>query len=637
MSKDYDEIKVLKNLEGVRQNLGMYAGNVSDGSAYFQCLLELISNSIDEYINGYATKISVCLYQDGSASICDNGRGIPVSKNKAEGGVSNLELALTKLHAGGKFKGSKNYNTSGGLHGIGLSMVCACSSLLRAIVWRDGKEYTMAFEKGEKIEELSFKSVKRKKTGTFIRFGLDHSLFQNVFEFDGKKTYEKLKELSYLCPGLIIEFIDERSDVKETFSSEQGLSDFVQDLAPSLLLDKPIYIQTNGDIGVNIALQWLDGGVDTTIDKYYTNNIPNIDGGSHQIGFKSGLTRTINSYISNSDLPKTLKVSLSGDDVRDGLVSVVSIKHASPSYSSQTKDKLVSDDARSAVETVISAKLGEYLEENPNIAKKIITQCVNSYKAREAARKAREVVRKSIGKDIGTLPGTLMDCSSRDRDECELFIVEGRSAAGSAAQGRSRLFQAIIGLKGKPLNCEKNETNKMTSNKEITNLITAIGVGIGKNIDMNKLRYGKIVLLMDSDVDGAHIRTLILSFIFRHLPQLIRNGNVYIAQPPLYRIVYRGQTVYLKNDRALECFMEEKGINKESRSLKLQRFKGLGEMNPEQLWDTTMNPETRTLLKVVVDDYIEADYLFNILMGNNVEPRRDFIYENALNVRNLDV
>lgn len=635
MTNEYNEIEVLKGLQGIRSNVGMYLSNTEDGTAVQQALIELISNSVDEYMNGYATKINVCLYKDGSCSVEDNGRGIPISWNEKEN-CSNLELAVARVHAGGKFKGGKNYNTSGGLHGVGAAACNAISQRFRVVVWRDGNEYTMAFAQGEKVEELSSKPVKRKQTGTYIRFAIDKSLFKNVFDFDGPKVYAKLKELSFLCQGLVIEYIDEKRDIKETLASANGLSDFVRDLAPSKLMEEPIRIKHHNGIEVDVALQWLDGGDEECVDRYYTNNIPNLDGGSHAIGFKSGLTRTLNNYIAKADLPKTLQMTLSGDDVREGLISVVAIKHPSPSYSSQTKDKLVSEDARTAVESAISDKFGRYLEENPTFAKKLVNRVVASFKAREAARKAREAVRKTAFNDgVGTLPGKLADCSSKDPEECELFICEGLSAGGTMKMGRDRHFQAVLPLRGKVLNTEKAEIKKVLDNEEIQNIITVLGCGIGRNFDIRKLKYHKVILTMDADVDGQHIRCLVLTLFMRQMPELIEKGHIYIAQPPLFRLTYRNKNYSLKDDRALKKFIKDNEL--EGKSYTLLRAKGLGEMTAEDLWQTTVNPENRELLKVRIDNYVEADRVFNILMGKDVEPRKDFIMKNAKLAKNIDL
>lgn len=1063
-AKNEYKITALEGLDPVRKVPGMYIGDTDDGTGFHHMLMEVLDNSVDEYLAGHCNKIVVTIHKDGSASVGDNGRGIP-TYYMPEKEMSALEVVFCTLHAGGKFDKS-NYKISGGLHGVGISVTNALSARLKVVVLRDGKEYSMAFEKGKKVEDLSEKPVRGKETGTFIRFGPDLTVFKKIIKFDSYIVERKLLELSYLCRGLEIEFIDERIKARKIFGGDNDISGFIEYLAPGKLLDRPIiFTDEKTDIVVDVGLQWLGDGSDVEVAKYYTNNIPNLDGGSHTAGFKTALTRTINNYINNSDLPKSLKISLSGDDIREGLISVVSIRHPDPKFSSQTKDKLVSEDARTIVENAVSSFMMSYLEQNPIIAKKIVTQCVSAYKAREAAKKAREATRKSIFKEGGgVLPGKLADCSSRNPDECELYIVEGDSAGGSAKQGRSREFQAILPLRGKVLNVEKCEFQKMMANEELTNLITAIGVGIGKNLDPESIRYKKIIIMSvdgdeptciedsngmtrvvrfkdvvgcektatidkngdccfknvsnlvkhkpnvpmfkivtdygrsvvvtgnhsvfidnngvpelvlasainegdkvyvgipkmsenlpkrinmfeyfwerrcdkgfekiiikgpdvininrtknwmylgdfthkeilslsnknvitdkfnnedilhkwfdldehfffslghwvaegssgetsvqwnieknnidfvtdikkfsdsygiksgffkdnkrcdtyrilnksfklffesliggvkssndkeipqivfsashdnkqsyltgyflgngtisktgnisfstssifmarqllwllgdfdvfpsisdiepetvciddgaymsfggksilicggdvvklraiwknhknskylndinfqqerriskfgdrtylvsvrkiqkldktpefvydfsvpetqrfvcgdgilchntDSDVDGSHIRTLLLTFFFRQMPQLIRNGNLYIAQPPLYRAEWRRNSYYLKNDHALRAFAKEKNLN--LGEIKLQRFKGLGEMSPAQLWDTTMDPETRTLLKVVVEDYVEADKIFNILMGSQVEPRRDFIIERALNVRHLD-
>lgn len=629
-SKEY-KITALKGLEAVRKVPGMYIGGVGEQS-YHQMLREAVDNSLDEYMEGHCNKVIVTLHKDGSASVEDNGRGIPIYYMKEERKTA-LEVVLEELHAGGKFD-KKAYSISSGLHGVGLSVINALSTRLKATVRRSGKEYSVTYEKGKKVSGVDEKTGKG--SGTTIRFVPDLTIFKKVTKFNSDVVKQKLRELSFLCKGLTLEFIDERSKDKEVFGSDEGIQDFVEFLAPGKLLAEPFEftqeISNGSKIVVNVAFQWLDGAEDNEILRCYTNNIPNPDGGSHVIGFKTAITRTVNGFIANSDLPKSLKISLSGDDIREGLIAVLSIRHPNPKFSSQTKEKLVSEDARTAVESVVAEKLMDYLEKNPPLSKKIVTRCVNAFKAREAAKKAKEAVRKSVLKDGGMLlPGKLADCSSKDPEVCEIFIVEGDSAGGSAKQGRDRMFQAILPLRGKVLNIEKSEFSKMMSNKEIGNLITAIGVGIGRNIDLAKIRYSKIIIMTDSDVDGSHIRTLLLTFFFRQMPQLIMNGNIYVAQPPLYRIDIRGKSYYLKDDGSLKAFIKEKKFKGN-----IQRFKGLGEMSPTQLWNTTMDPETRDLVKMEIGDYLEADRIFGILMGKAVEPRRLLIEESALNAR-LDI
>jgi DNA gyrase subunit B len=630
--KEYS-ITVLEGLDAVRRVPGMYIGPVEDETGYHHMLMEVLDNSIDEHLAGFCNRIVVTLHKDGFASVEDNGRGIPVYhmvKEKA----SALEVVLTRLHAGGKFD-KKAYSISGGLHGVGVSVVNALSSLLRVTVWRDSKEYTMSFEKGRKTEDLAERSVRGKGTGTLVRFFPDPTIFKGVVGFNPEKVRNRLRELSFLCKNLSIELVVEAAGSQESFVSVAGLKDFIGHLAPGQLVDDPICLDgTSNNIMVDVALQWLNDGADERCH-YYTNNIPNIDGGSHMSGFKSALTRTVNAYISESDLPKSLKVALSGDDIREGLVAVISIRHPGPRFGSQTKDKLVSEDARTAVEGVVAEKLSDFFEQNPAAARKIVTICVNSWKAREAARRAREATRKTILKDGGFfLPGKLADCQERDPQLCEIFIVEGDSAGGSAKQGRNRRFQAVLPLRGKVLNIEKCEFRKMLDNEELSGLITAMGTGIGRAFDPDALRYSKVIIMSDADVDGSHIRTLLLTFFFRQMPQLIVRGNLYVAVPPLYRMTFRGMPHYFRDDEDLQAFAKERKLDKGG--LSVQRFKGLGEMNPEQLWETTMNPESRAILQVGIDNYMEADRIFGLLMGSQVEPRKEFVMGNS-NLANLDV
>jgi len=634
MTKKNDDYKIttLEGMEAVRKLTGMYLGDVETGQALMHALVEVIDNSIDEYLGGFADQIIITLHKDGSVSVFDNGRGIPTYWLPDQK-MSALESVLTKLHSGGKFANTEGESTGGykmsmGLHGVGVACTNATAARFRVYVYKDGKEYTMAFAKGKKIEDLSERKIKSAKTGTLIRFAPDPTIFKNIIRFDPKVIKTRLQQLSYLCKGLTIELIDEIKKEKELYSGDEGIIDFVKFLANDKLISDPISLtDTKDDIIVDIALQWLNDGSDAEISHYFTNNIPNPDGGSHTAGFTTGLTRTINTYINDSDLPKGLKISLSGDDVREGLVSVVSIRHPNPRFSSQTKEKLVSEDARTAVENTVSVFLTNYLEQNPTVAKKIITQCVNAHKAREAARKAREAVRKSTLNSNIVLPGTLADCSSKDPDECELFLVEGQSAGGSCKAGRDRHFQAVLPLRGKVLNIEKCEYKKMLDNKELTNLVAAMGTGMGKSFSLDNLRYGKICINTDADVDGSHIRTLLLTFFFRQMPQLIEAGNLYIAVPPLYRVDIRNVAHYIKDDKELGVFVKERNLDRNR--LKVQRFKGLGEMSAEQLWETTLNPETRQLLQVKIENYVEADRIFSMLMGNQIDVRRDFIIEKA--------
>lgn len=629
IKKEYDTIEYLKGLDGIRKNPSMYLGSIENSDALYHMLGEIIDNAVDEFMNGHGKKIIVTLYNDDSVSVEDWGRGIPVRYVKEEK-MSSLELAMTKLHSGGKFKSDKSsYIYSGGLHGVGLSSCTALSDKLKVIVWRDGKEYSMTFAKGKKTSELTETPGKPNRTGTFVRFVPDPTIFKNITTFDEKIIKSRLHDLSFLCKDLSVQFVNEKTKTREECGGA-GLPEFIKHLSKGKkLIDSPIVFEDSKDkIIVNVALQWLEESSEEEVCKYFTNNIPNTDGGTHMIGFKSGLTRTINNYIANADLPKTFKISLSGDDVREGLIGVVSIKHPDPKFNSQDKVKLVSDDARAIVESIVSEQLMSYLDKNPITAKKIITNCVNAFKAREAARKAREAIRKtSLDGGVGVLPGKLADCSSKNPDECELFICEGNSAGGSMKMGRSRETQAILPLRGKILNIEKSDYQKLIKNEELMNIITAIGIGIGKNIDMENLRYNKIIIATDADVDGSHIRALLLTFFYRQMPQLILKGHIYIAQPPLYRVDYRGNFYYLKNEKELNDFILEKKIVRSN--LKLQRFKGLGEMNPPQLWETTMDPEKRTLIKIFIDNPLEVDKVFSILMGDQVEPRKDFITSSA--------
>ena len=658
------KIKVLKGLQAVRENPGMYIGNTDNGDALHHLLHELLDNAVDEYMGGHCNEVNVIFHKDGSASVEDNGRGAPTHFMSGEG-KSALEVIFTVLHSGGKFD-KENYEYSGGLHGIGVSAVNAVSSKLDVTVWRDGKSWKMGFEKGKVIKELVEGKALKSKHGTLVRFVPDTDIFKNVLDFSFDKMTLKLRELSYLCPGLTINFLDERVDKLQHFDGIDGTAGFVKYLSQSKLIGKPLsIIKKYENILVDVAFQW--NIADKEIFRCYTNNIPNIDGGTHLMGFRAAITRAINAYTSSEKLSKGLQKKLSGEDVREGLTAIINLRHPNPNFNSQTKVKLVSEDARTAVEKVVSEGFRLYMEENPSEAKDIIQRCIIAKKAREAARKARELTKRKSELGSGlSLPGKLADCQEKNPDLCELFIVEGNSAGGSAKQGRDRKFQAILPLRGKVLNVERVEFKRMMSNEELSNLITALGCGIGRDFNISKLRYGKIVIMTDADVDGSHIRTLLLTFFFRQMPQLIEAGNIYIAQPPLFKTRVRNKEQYFLGQNDLTNWLDKKvdreyiknilindgfdgniekqvdfiasqKIKKLKDSLHLQRFKGLGEMNPEQLWDTTMDPQTRSMLKVEIDNYIEADRMFGILMGDDVVLRKEFLDEHALDVTNLDI
>jgi len=671
-AKQQQKIKVLKGLQAVRENPGMYIGNTDNGDALHHLLHELMDNSVDEFMAGRCDEVIVTLHKDDSVSVEDNGAGAPTHHMPKER-KSALEVIFTVLHSGGKFD-KENYQYSGGLHGIGVSAVNAVSESLDVTVWRGSREYSMSFERGKKSKDLSEKRGKANKSGTLVRFKPDTQVFKHITKFDSDRVILKLRELSYLCRGLKINLFDERNDGNShRFDGHDGTAGFVRHLAPGPLVGEAISIsKAYKKILVDVAFQWTAD--DKELWRCFTNNIPNADGGTHLVGFRSALTRVVNSYISDSkNLPKSLKKKLSGDDIREGLVAVISVRHPKPNFNSQTKVKLVSEDARLAVDRTVFEAVSTYLEENPPAAKAIVQRCVIASQAREAARKAREMTKRKSALSGGfTLPGKLADCQERDPDKCELFIVEGDSAGGSAKQGRDRRNQAILPLRGKILNIERAEFRKVMENAELSALITALGAGIGRNMDLSTLRYGRIIIMTDADVDGSHIRTLLLTFFFRQMPQLIADGHLYIAQPPLYKITIRKKSHYLPDHASLSTFLEDNGhvdpkaiaaeVKKATKgkltgkdlrkavasaidekmqtvrkTLHLQRFKGLGEMNPEQLWETTMNPETRSMPQVQIKNYLEADRILGILMGDQVEPRRRFIVENSTLAQRLDV
>ncbi|MBT6177274.1 MAG: DNA topoisomerase (ATP-hydrolyzing) subunit B [Deltaproteobacteria bacterium] len=793
-----DQIKVLKGLEAVRKRPGMYVGDTDDGSGLHHCVFEVVDNSIDEALAGFCTRIDVTMHTDDSVTIVDDGRGIPVGIHATEG-RSAAEVIMTVLHAGGKFD-ANTYKVSGGLHGVGVSVVNALSEHLLLEICRDGKVHRQEYSRGDPTTKLEA-TGETERTGTSITFKPDAEIFA-ITEFSFDILCNRLRELAFLNKGVTINITDEKSDKKQTFNYEGGISSFVEHLNrnKTSLTKQPFYFEVDAEDGmsVELACQWNDSYSEQMF--VYTNNIPNRDGGTHLSGFRSALTRTLNNYATRNEMLKG-KVNLTGDDMREGLVAVLSVKMPDPKFSSQTKDKLVSSEVKSVVEQAVSSQLDAFLEESPQFAKGILSKAIEASRAREAARKARELTRRKGALDTASMPGKLADCQERDPALCELYIVEGDSAGGSAKQARSRKNQAVLPLRGKILNVEKARFDRMLSSDAILTLITALGTGIGaQDFDANKTRYQKVIIMTDADVDGSHIRTLLLTFFYRHMTEVIRRGYLYIAQPPLYKVGKNKKEQYLKDQEALDNYLLDLGVEKSlitsddgviegevlkelcfemlryrsileradkrcdarvldallmttdfsvnkikgdesadslekveaylkeshedalpitmkveddtehhshywnfttrkkgsprdshfdtyyleggeflelrkladqfqtfgtgpfkvmvageetatgnlgecietilttaRKGLAIQRYKGLGEMNPEQLWETTMNPENRTLLQVHVDDAVAADEIFTVLMGDQVEPRREFIEKNALDVRNLDV
>tara|TARA_B100000700_G_scaffold327814_1_gene443576 strand:- start:48945 stop:50945 length:2001 start_codon:yes stop_codon:yes gene_type:complete len=644
---DADSIQVLEGLEAVRKRPGMYLGDPHDGSALHHCIWEVVDNSVDEHLAGYTDSIEIILNSDNSLTVRDYGRGIPVGIHE-EYGISAAEVIMTKLHAGGKFDNS-SYKVSGGLHGVGVSAVNAVSEWMEMTIHRDGEIYFQRYEAGVPIEALK-KIGKCTDTGTKIVFKPDLSIFTDIVEFNFEEVDTRVSETAFLNAGLKMVISDERGD--ETHTSEHlyegGLSEYVSQLNErrEVLHSEVIKIRgekeiEKGTVEVELALQWSDAFSESI--RCYTNIIRNKDGGTHMSGLRTALTSSINTYAKKKKLLKG--DALSGDDVREGLAAVVSVKHPDPSFSSQTKDKLVSSEVTGIVQTIVYDKLGEFFEENPSVAKQIVEKALLASKAREAARKARDLTRRKGVLEGGGLPGKLADCQSRDPTECEVYLVEGDSAGGSAKTGRDRRIQAILPLRGKILNVERQKHNaaKVFQNQEIQTMIRALGAGVGNNseeegaFDPSKLRYSKIIIMCDADIDGAHIRTLMLTFLWRFMRPAIEEGHVYIAQPPLYQLSKGRVSRYVFSDEERdEVMLELQGDNPNAK-ISVQRYKGLGEMNPEQLWNTTMNPMTRTMLKVTVQDAEESDRLFEILMGEDVPDRRAFIEKHAKEVTNLDI
>ena len=631
-----DSIQVLKGLEAVRRRPAMYIGSVSARGLH-HLVYEVVDNSVDEALAGFATAIDVTIHADNAVTVVDNGRGIPVDIHKTEK-KPGVEVALTVLHAGGKFDKS-SYKVSGGLHGVGVSVVNALSEKLEVWVDRDGKRHHMAFARGETTKKLDVVG-KAKGTGTTVWFKPDDKIFTET-RFDYATIANRLRELAFLNKGLTIVLKDERrgSQKEETFHYKGGLAEFVKWVIGNRrpLHPKPITFEaTREDVEVEGAVQYDDQYSENTFT--FVNNINTHEGGTHLTGFKSALTRTINEWAKQDGLLKKEEFTLSGDDVREGLNCVLHVKVKAPQFEGQTKTKLGNSEVEGIVKTVVNEALGEFFDKNPSVARSIIAKAISAARAREAARKARELVRKKSGLDAGILPGKLADCSLTDPKLCEIYLVEGDSAGGSAKQGRDRSYQAILPLRGKILNVQKARIDKILSNEEIRTMITAIGTGVGEDFKVDEARYHKIIIMTDADVDGAHIRTLLLTFFYKEMQQLIHAGYIYIAQPPLYRVAKGKEEFYAYDEKERDGYVKRLTNGAEGRStITVSRYKGLGEMNPDQLRDTTMDPAKRTLLKVTMEDALEASQLFETLMGDEVEPRRRFIEENAKFVKNLDV
>jgi DNA gyrase subunit B len=636
-----EQIQVLKGLEAVRKRPGMYIGSTSERGLH-HLVYEVVDNSIDEALAGHADRVSVIIHQDNSITVEDNGRGIPVDIHPVEK-IPGVELAMTVLHAGGKFD-KNSYKVSGGLHGVGVSVVNALSEQLKVWVKRGGQEYFMDFARGDTRTKLKMLAkVGARETGTKVWFKPDAAIF-TVLVYQYSTLQSRLRELSFLNKGVTITLKDERpgEEKEETFHAKGGLREMVQHLNASrkALHNDVIYLETErDDIGIELAMQYNDGYNENVFS--FVNNINTHEGGTHLTGFKSALTRVINQYIQKSSLAKKDKeTTLTGDDVREGLTAVLSVKVREPQFEGQTKTKLGNSEAESAVKSVVNELLSAFLEEHPRVSNAIIDKAMSAARAREAARKARDLTRKKSALDIGNLPGKLADCSLSDPTLCEIYLVEGDSAGGSAKQGRDRSFQAILPLRGKIINVEKARIDKVLSNEEIRTIITAIGSGIKDEFKLDSARYHKIIIMTDADVDGAHIRTLLLTFFFRQMPELIDAGFVYIAQPPLFRVAKGKEEYYAYDLSERDEYAKRLGGgngNGDGKGINIQRYKGLGEMNPDQLWRTTMDPEHRTLLKVGMDDAVHADEIFQKLMGDEVEPRRVFIEENAKFASNIDV
>lgn len=628
-----EQIQVLDGLEHVRKRPGMYIGSVSVRGLH-HLVYEIVDNCVDEALAGYCSHINVVIEPGNIISVEDDGRGIPVDIHQKTK-ISAAETVYTQLNAGGKFGGDSGYKVSGGLHGVGASVVNALSNWCEVTIQRDGGIYEMKFEKGKTIQSLT-KIGDSQKTGTKVRFYADDTIFETL-NYEYEVLENRFREMAFLTKGLYISIEDKRGETpkKAEFCFEGGLKSFVEYLNKNkeTLNKQPIYIEReDGEVPVEVAIQYTTSYSENIYT--FVNNINTIEGGTHLEGFKRSLTKILNDYARSHNLIKEKESNLQGEDIREGITAVISVKVKEPQFEGQTKTKLGNSEVTGVVQSVVNEALGAYLEENPSVAKAILEKCVSASRAREAARKARELVRRKTALESTTLPGKLADCSSKNPEECEIYIVEGDSAGGSAKQGRDRKFQAILPLWGKMLNVEKARADKIYGNEKLNPVILAVGAGIGADFDISKIRYAKIIIMADADVDGAHIRTLLLTFFFRYMRPLIENGNIYLAQPPLYKLSKKGMTdIYCYTDEEMEESLAKIGRD----GISIQRYKGLGEMNPEQLWETTMNPEKRTLIKVTLDDAIKADEIFTILMGDEIAPRKEFIEQNAKYVKNLDV
>lgn len=630
---DESQIQVLEGLEAVRKRPGMYIGSTSSRGLH-HLVYEIMDNSIDEALAGYCTEIEVTINKDNSITNIDNGRGIPVGIHPKMG-IPTVEVVHTILHAGGKF-GGDGYKVSGGLHGVGASVVNALSEYLEVEVARDGNIYRQRYERGKTITPLEIVGH-REKTGTKTTFKPDPEIFEDLV-YDFNILLNRFREMAFLNKGIIIRLIDDRPEerVVKTLHYEGGIVSFVEYMNRNkeVLHNPPIYFSGMKDTSfVEIAMQYNDSYIENIFS--YANNIGTTEGGTHLTGFKAAITKIFNDYARKYNYIKENDKNLSGEDVREGLTAIVSVKLSEPQFEGQTKTKLGNSEIRSLVENIVTEKLADFFEENPSISKQLLDKCLTAARAREAARKARELTRRKSALESTTLPGKLADCTERDPSLCEIYIVEGDSAGGSAKQGRDRNFQAILPLWGKMLNVEKSRLDRVYDNDKLLPVITALGAGIGDEFDISKLRYHKVIIMADADVDGSHIRTLLLTFFFRYMKPLVEHGFVYIAQPPLFKIEKGKEELYAFNEKELEKVLKEKEWNKED--ISLQRYKGLGEMNAEQLWETTMNPDSRTILRVDLEDAVAADEIFTILMGDKVEPRKEFITSHAKYVTNLDI